>query len=1002
MQSIQFWKSWAKTYQHIGLIIGGAFVLALLFLWYSWFISPNPVLTWFDVQEQELTRVPVHTFQQGLLELTIHGDNYLIFDRLLGEHLQPNVIAGYVYLFMLVIGMVMLLSIVTTLSRFWYLLGMGLFILFIVGFRMEIISMFGQPNKLFTTGVLILYLLPSFYFQFYKTTISFKNRLFIFSGITLLLGILIVNFAEVAYPLLYLSVTGIAAGFVVSIIFIFMVAHEILASFVLIASQSAKQTKSLNHFLIISTVYMINLAIAYAHKIGSIEWNFMYINFYLLITVSGILGIWGHRQREPQYEKIMVADPFGIYFFLSIGTICFATIGYFISTANDSALLTINDAIIYGHLGFGIIFLTYVISNFFAMLANNLPVHKVLYKPSSMPYFTFRFGGIIATLAFVFYNTWQSPVQHAYSGYYNAAGDLYQTLGDNRFAEAFYQQSGTYGFLNHHSNYAIANIEAKKNYNTVKERNYYQRSTKRRPTEFAFINLSQTYQRNGQWLEARLVLNEGLQSFPNSGPLLNALGIVYSKLNLTDSSLNYLQQAIEQRATKEIAEANFIAVAAKNNLSVNADSLLRLIASDNKGVRSNALAFANIQGSKIKMEVDVKADTILNLFSASLINNYLVNHLGELDTIYINKVIATSKKKVNTDYNEALLFASALSLYADGQIGRAFSLLEEITIYSNDQDKYNTILTMWSLENKAPQDALAFIKYALNKPNTDALPVAAIAFTEAGELDEGLIRWDSLRSGPDSTYHDYAAKMMNVLQANRNSLSQLSDEEKYLYSNYRIGIDDSVQFNTTLNEIESEELKARTILARSQRLFEADEVNTAIKTFQKITGLKLLDRALYNQILHFELELLASKGDLQTLLRRINENQITFSGVQKSNEIYFKALQSEQQRDSTEASRLYHWLATANPYHEDAIIAAATYFKTKNKDRLLPYTIITDALHANPYSVKILKAYSLEAAHLQFNDYANSALERLRPLVSAQALRKFLTNNQTTFAQVIQ
>jgi hypothetical protein len=48
-----------------------------------------------------------------------------------------------------------------------------------------------------------------------------------------------------------------------------------------------------------------------------------------------------------------------------------------------------------------------------------------------------------------------------------------------------------------------------------------------------------------------------------------------------------------------------------------------------------------------------------------------------------------------------------------------------------------------------------------------------------------------------------------------------------------------------------------------------------------------------------------------------------------------------------------------------------------------------------------MKAYSLEAARLGFSDYANDALERLRLLISIDAMRAFLLNNQDAFAKVI-
>lgn len=1001
MQSLQFWKSWAKAYQRIGLILGGAFIMALLFLWYSWIISPAPALTWYTVQEQELTQVPLHTFQKGLAELTIYGDNYLIFERLLGDDLKPNVTASYIFLSLLVLSMVVMLTIVTTLKRFWYLLGMGLFILFIVGFRMEILEVFGMPNKTFTLITLIIYCIPSFYYQFFNTSISFRNRLLLFSGLTLIIGVLIIQFATVPSPLLHLSVTGIAAGICISIVFILMVAHEILASFIFIASQSEKQNKSLNHFLIISTVYMVNLALAYAHKIGSIDWDFLYINFYLLLTISGILGVWGFRQREPQYEKIISADPFGVYLFLCLAIISFSTIGYFIGTVNDAGLVTINDAIIYAHLGYGIIFLTYVLSNFIAMLAKNMPVYKVLYKPNNMPYFTFRFGGIIATLAFVFYNTWQTPVQHAFGAYFIAGGDLYQKIGDNRVAQAFYEQAGTYGFLNHHSNYATANLEAKRNYNSLKERNYYARAIQRRPTEFAYLNLSETYIRNKQWLEARLILNEARKDFPNSGSIDNTLGIVFSKMNLADSSLIFLQKASEDQHSRQSADGNFIGVAAKNNLSIKADSLFKLIASENPGTRSNALAFANLQGTKIDLQLDFGKDTTLNLFSASLINNYLLNHLRELDTALINHVTALGHKAVNRDYSESLLFASALAYYADGQIEKAFTLLEEVTIYSNTQDKYLTLLAMWALENNAPIDAVNFIDYVIDQYYTEALPVAAIAYAEAGRIEESLIKWDSLQTSSDSTYHAYAQKMITALSISPTRVAQLNEEEKFLYSIYRTPLDDSDQFQKLVSQLENDELKARAILTRSQTLFEADQIDHALLTFQLIEGLQLIDKNLFDEIKYFELALMAKKKDLEGLAHRLDNNKLEFIGQRKNEQIYYQALINESKGDSMAATKKYKWLATANPYDEESIVAAANYFKSHSKDDLKSYSILVEALHSNPFSVKLLKAYSMEAARLGFVDYANDALERLRPLLSIDAMRTFLLNNQNTFALVI-
>ncbi|MEQ8425018.1 MAG: hypothetical protein RIA63_09930, partial [Cyclobacteriaceae bacterium] len=164
--------------------------------------------------------------------------------------------------------------------------------------------------------------------------------------------------------------------------------------------------------------------------------------------------------------------------------------------------------------------------------------------------------------------------------------------------------------------------------------------------------------------------------------------------------------------------------------------------------------------------------------------------------------------------------------------------------------------------------------------------------------------------------------------------------------------------------------------------------------------LRFTDKTLYDQIIYFELELLAKSRDFQSLANKIRQDEIVFPGHMKSDEVYYNTLISKSAGDSSAIRKQYRWLATANTYNEEAIIASSEFFKSE-KDKFHSYSILADALHNNPFSVKILKAYSLEAARLGFSEYANDALERLRPLISAQALTKFLSENQNTFAQVL-
>ncbi len=991
MYTIQFWKDWPKVYQRIFWIAAVAFAFSLIFLWISYFKAPAPAITWQYVEEQELNEVPAQTFQLGPFDLTVHADNYLIFERLLGNDLTPNIFASYLLVSLMALVMIMTLSIITALSRFWYFVGAGIFILFIASLRLEIIQVFGRTDKIFTIGILLAYVPVTYYLNAIRTSVSFLNRLFIFTALTFCLGLMIFFFSGVSKPFLHLSVTAVGPALLLTIIFIVTVSHEILAAFITTISSGMRPSKSLNHFLIVTVIYFANMALAYAHKFNFIHWDFIYINFFLLLTVSGILGIWGYRQRQPQFEGIIDAEPFGIYFFLSLGAIAFGTIGYLIANANDPGLESINSLIIFCHLGYGIIFFTYIIANFFDLLGNNLPVFKVLYKPARMPYFTFRFGGLIATMAFLFYNTWQVPFKDIIATYYNAGGDLYRTLGNNKLAQGFYEQAGTYGFLNHHSNYVTANIEGGR-LNNDKARIFYKRASDRRPTAMSFLNYAQTYQREGDWLGALLVLQEANRLVPDNGPIQNTMGLTFLKLNLLDSALFSFQKAQSSSLSSNAAKTNVIGLSAKHNFKISADSLYSMLGSTQEGVQANAMAFANKKGEKINLNIDLDKDTTLNLFSATLISNYIINHLGEIDSSFISKVIQIGERKSNAGFSEAVLFASSLALYADGQVSRAFEQLEKVIFYSSNPGKYNNILGLWSLEQAEPKVAIPFVSYSINQNYNQSLYTMAIATAEAGDISPSIVLWDSLRRTGDSIQAALSNKMIRVLASPPALMTQFNDADKYAYTRYRIHPEDTLQFVRVLNTIQNSDYKARAILDFSKKLYAQDEVASAIKIFTKLKGIRFSDPRTNEDIHYFELLLLTQLGDFNTLSQQISTTD--FKGWHKTEKLYYSTLITLSKGDTATANKDFNRLSSANLFFDDAIIASASYFKARSKEKLKAYNILVNAIQRHPNSIKITKAYCLESARLGFDEYTATALDRLRELLSEKAYRQFTDNNR--------
>ncbi len=979
MQSPWFWKKWHKEYQLIGYTAAFLFFCSVFFLWFSYFKGADAVIHWQKFHDQKTIETVSHTFQVGTFEFAIPIESYITFEYFNGSNLAPNTFAFHAFVLMLALASVVLLAVITTFERFWYFVGAGLFILFIASLRLEVLHLFGLIGQWTTIGTLIVYVLVSFYFNAFFTSASFTIRLITFLLITLTFGLLIYFFSGVAFPFFHLAVTGYVPAMILSAIFIIMVAHEILASFIYLTSQGSTSVKSLRHFSIISMIYMTNLIMAYMHEAGFIHWKFLYINFYLLLTVSAVLSLWGYRHREPLYQNITQFNPFGAYFLISLGIITFSTIGMLLGTANDPALKVIRDFIIFSHISFGVIFLVYILSNFVNMLNDDLNVFKVLYNPNRMPYNTYRFAGFIALLGFVLYSNWHEYVYHSASGFYNNLGDLYQVIDKRGLAEAYYQQGREYGFENHHSNYVIGHREGTKN-NLEQAHRHYKLANGKRPTEFSVVNEGNLYLFEDRFFNAIFSFRAALTTFPDSGPIKNNLGYAYTKIHLFDSAMVMLEQARNQPVSKESAEINFLAYIGQEYVPVKADSIVKLFNSSSTGVMSNALAVATLQKQSFTSATQPLADKKLDLFSATLLNNFIVNKLKTSDETFINQALSIASDSINADFSEAIKVSLAHAFYHQQNVNKAFQILVELAYLSQSrQGKYNYILGLWALEQGNADLAVQCFDYAVEYSYKEARIYSAIALAEAHQQHEALIAADTLLQSKDSTEKEIGQQLKRTLTAQLSEVLNQPDAEKYRYFRYRIGTRDSIIFNRLLPTFADANLKAQALLEMAQRQFDFGNTATAIRYFTQLDGLRFTNPILNERIQHFELDLLASRGQLRLLSSKINEG-ITFDQSLSLEKMLYTAMLSEVSADTVTAKKNYHILSTANPFYEEGVIAAARYFKSHSSDPTKAYTILTEAVHVNMNSIRLLNAYVAEAVRMGFDEYAADAAIQLEKL----------------------
>src|SRR5690606_35162333 len=154
----------------------------------------------------------------------------------------------------------------------------------------------------------------------------------------------------------------------------------------------------------------------------------------------------------------------------------------------------------------------------------------------------------------------------------------------------------------------------------------------------------------------------------------------------------------------------------------------------------------------------------------------------------------------------------------------------------------------------------------------------------------------------------------------------------------------------------SADYKAQALLDMSTRQFQAGNLAAAIRYMNRISGLELTDRRLYDDVRHAELRMRAWQRNLQALARQINQG-IDFGPDRYLEKSLYTALLHEANGEIDEARRLYKIVGTWNPYFEEGVIAAADFFRRQEPESLSAYNLLAEAIQVNYNGYRLLSAY---------------------------------------------
>lgn len=959
--------------------------LSLVMIAVGYISHPSAVYGWEQFQELKKYPVPLHSFSVGGTTFTTEVSNYIVFNTWSTLPLQISLAALDIYFVFFLLGFSILITLLTLIPRFWFYIGAGVLVVVISTFQLDQIGLFGWHNNVPVVGLVTLLLGISIYYQFFHTTASLLQRWMVILLAFALSGIIIRFGATAPHALHHIAASTLPASFVFLLIFMINVAHEIIAGFVSLVGQGTRNSKSLQHFLVISAIYLVTLWMTYLNKIGWTDLG-MVIHPLVILSASAILGIWGIRQREPQYDNIIPANPYGVYFIIGLALMATGLVGYLTGASQDIALLSVNDLILFTHIAYGTVFFLYIASNFLGMLRSNLPVYKVMYKPTLMPYFSYRLGALIFTIALVAYNRWIVPVNHFTSAVFTAYGDVYQYHGEDAKAITYYKRANGYGPYNHHASTALGDWEGKI-FNTTDQQQYYQQANSYLPTAYTAVNAARTRTNK---LEGIFILQDALKKNSGSGILNNNLGVAYSRLGLADSAQRYLLKAGRENTTKESADLNLVALMAVRSVQQAPDSLLTLLNDQSPAVLANLLAMANQQGRTTNLKAWLPKDSTVNLFTATMMGNYLTNNILQPDTSYLRASIAMARLPRNQGFKEIILAPAAHVCYAQGNISLAFELLQEASVGGN-AGEHQTTLGLWALELGKPEAALTYLYSAVTAHFPNASFPYAIALAEQGKINEAIVALDSLSGRKDSVLTQQVEKYKRVLAGPESWFSNFSDEEKYLYLRYRVALSDSAGFDGKRAQIAGDDWKINALTDRAMKLLRQDEPALAWSVFRKVGGLRPSSESRLMDVRLLELRLLAARGKVSQLAER--RKDIPSGPYLRSASDYYEGLELASRGDTVQAARQLRAVATQNPYYDEAVATTAEYLLAHHTAEQQVYSILAEALQVNSASPAILKAYIPVALARGYDAYASSALTTLKGLISPGSFRRYVAEN---------
>lgn len=1017
MDNLLFWKYWKVASErrfYVGTLAVFATVLILYFV--SYIVGNDFIMEWEKSSETKAQPTVIDSFEKNLFEFQFIADSYLIVENLKAGSMELNITAAHIYLVFLLFGLTLLFTAATFLSRTWYMVIGALVILHLATLNTELLYLFGSDQKIFLIVAFLAYMPLSYYFNAYtnekmaKATppwqTSFLYRFLIFAFITLGLAALVGFYSEVVRPEMFIIHYGIIVPLILMATFIGFNAYEVVNGFLYLVTSSANKSSknTQTHFMILSGIYIANLFYAYLVSIKVLDFGILYINSFVLLIITLILGIWGFARRQSHYEGIMTFAPVGAFLYISLAIISLATIAYFFATGNDSLIDVADDVILYSHLSFGFSFFGYVLTNFYSYIRDNKKAYKIVYQPNTLDFiWVYALGAVMIFLMLTRTNYF--TYRQTLAGYYNGLGDTYQAAEDMFLSEQYYKIAQGYEFQSHKANYSLG-VMAKETGNDTDAYIYFDKATVKRISPLAYGQLADLLLQKERLIDAIFSLQEGVNRFPKSGELHLKLGMVYTNTKLTDSAYFYFDKAKTLLKDESgIAAANIYAILLKDRLLVAPDSVKKMLKlEDDLNTDNNELVLFN--NNRIKVEKPINTsylhDSLIFAGNLCYFYNYALNRTDSEDSMIWKKLDTYRKINANGEVMPFLDLAYILRKRKTGEYLSAFKVLDNLykslkdanPFYGNlaglmmiEQDNYpkaiNYLASATRLESKQAKRGAAQLNYAIALSEVPAQRLKAIETWQAILADKNA----------DSTHQFIAADMLKLIvpdSIKNLSIRNLDDITKFRLAHYNQFQLSDIAFNDILKEIKDANYQLFTAIDRIHYYLDLGKPDFAEAIRSGLTGTTNVAAEVQQELIFADLKLLYKLKKYKEIGNLIEsfKPQTARQGYKS----FYKALYLADKNDSLQAEALFRKAIQQLPTNAEISMELAVYYN-KNKQLKKAYNALVSGLDLyedyHDYPSALYELYILQCLEMNYISFAEEAVVRLEEIVPQEEFAFF-------------